>query len=208
MELAIMEKGAAVGYPIERFRALDTPTLRSELSRILTLSADHLAYMAAIWQELEARGENLSELKTGLGVYLPLIAARKLDAEVVVKFAGNKTLINAMVSLPIDEQRRLAHGGTVAVIDEHGTTKNVPIIQLRGRQIKMVIDAGRIRPPEEQTDIATKAKKPKMTNASTYLGAEEYEALKTNAASRGLNISKIIHDTLIAAGLLTKKEKI
>ena len=58
-----------------RVHEMDTPTLRGELARALTVTAETLEYLAAIWRELERRGQDLSELRKGMGQYLPLIAA-------------------------------------------------------------------------------------------------------------------------------------
>lgn len=136
---------------------LSTQALRAELARALTVSAQTLRHLAIVWRELESRGEDLSDLRTGLATYLPLIAAGQLDAEVVVRFAGSKTILQLVSRLPIDEQHRLATGGTVDVItvDGDGTpsTRAVPAYALTAMQARLAFDDGRIRHPEEQRSI-------------------------------------------------------
>ena len=67
--------------------SMSTQQLRAALAQSLTISARHLAYLASVWGELEKRGEDLSDLRTGLAVYLPQIAAGRLDADAVIRFA-------------------------------------------------------------------------------------------------------------------------
>lgn len=92
--------------------------LKAELSRSLKITSDYLVYMSIIWGELNKRGEDLSELKSGLFQYIPLIATNQLDAALVVEFAGNKTLLSALSRLPIDQQKEIA------------ITKKIPFVEL------------------------------------------------------------------------------
>ena len=71
----IVSKVNVMSAAYEKLVAMPTPDLREELARALTITADSLMYLAAVWKELEQRGEDLSDLRTGLGVYVPLIAA-------------------------------------------------------------------------------------------------------------------------------------
>lgn len=136
---------------MERF---DTPALKAELAKALTMSAKHLAYLGMIWSELERRGEDLSDLRSGLAVYLPLIGAGQLDPDVVVKFAGQKTLLRAISSLPIREQQRIAQGGTIQILgfDPEGrcVSRQLPVQALTAAQVRQAFGDGRIRGPEEQ----------------------------------------------------------
>lgn len=132
---------------------IDTPTLRSQLAQALELSAHHLVRLAAIWAELERRGENLQNLRTGLAVYLPQIAAGKVDAELIVRFAGQHTLLNRMAALPISEQRRLLSSGVLSVAEQISTgiqVREIPLSHLSAVQARLAIDDGRVRPPQEQ----------------------------------------------------------
>lgn len=133
--------------------ALDTPTLRRELAQALELSAQHLLRLAAIWAELERRGEDLRELRTGLAVYLPQIAAGTVDAELVVRFAGQRTILNRVAALSITEQRRLLEGATLPVVERLSTglqVRDVPLRLLTNAQARVALDDGRIRGEAEQ----------------------------------------------------------
>lgn len=149
-------------HDLERIRSLDTPTLRAELSRALTITAQGLAYLAAVWAELERRGEDLSDLRHGLAEYLPRIADGTLAAEAVVAFAGQRTLLRRVAMLPLDEQRRLAAGERVPVwvpSDDgtDGTTRELPLSALTARQVAVVFDEdGRIRTPIEQRQLQSR----------------------------------------------------
>lgn len=131
-----------------------TQQLRSKLAQTLEISARTLGYMAAVWRELESRGEDLSDLRVGLASYLPLIAAGQLDAQAVVQFAGSATVLRLISTLPIAEQRRLASGEKVEVLSlgEDGTVESValPVRALTATQARIALAAGHVRRPEEQ----------------------------------------------------------
>lgn len=141
---------------------LSTQLLREELARALTLSAQTLQRLAIIWQELERRGEDLSDLRTGLASYLPLIAAGQLDAEVVVRFAGNKTLLGSISRLPVSEQHRLATGGNVEILtfaeDGSEIVTPVPAHALSATQARQIFADGWIRKPDEQRAVVVQRK--------------------------------------------------
>lgn len=98
--------------------------LKAELSKSLKLTSDYLVYMSLIWSELNKRGVDLSELKSGLFSYIPLIATNQLDARLVVEFAGNKTLLSALSRLPIEKQAEVAETKSLPFVtyDEHQKT--------------------------------------------------------------------------------------
>lgn len=141
---------------------MSTQHLRGELARSLTMSAQHLAYLAVIWGALESRGEDLSDLRIGLAVYLPQIASGQLDAEVVIRFAGQPTVLRNIAALPIETQRGLAKGVPVRVltVDVDGTYQSaeMPAYALTGAQAKLVFDSGKLRDPNEQRAILETAR--------------------------------------------------
>lgn len=134
--------------------AMSTQQLRAELAQSLTISARHLAYLATIWGELEKRGEDLSDLRTGLAVYLPQIAAGRLDAEAVIRFAGQPTVLRSIAMLPTSEQRALATGKPVSVltVNAHGEYESaeMPVYTLTAAQARLVFAGERLRTPAEQ----------------------------------------------------------
>lgn len=129
-----------------------TEELRAELARGLTLTAETLTRLGAVWQELERRGEDLSHLRSGLARTLPLIAAGRLAAEAVVAFAGRPALLRALEGVPLERQRQLAAGGTVEVIDldTPGGTQTLPLASLPAAAVRLVFHEGEIRTPSAQ----------------------------------------------------------
>lgn len=136
---------------------LSTQALRAELAQSLTMSARHLAYLAMIWRELENRGEDLSDLRTGLAVYLPQIAAGHLEAEAVIRYAGHPMLLRNIATLPIEQQRRLLAGETVPVLTVGSSGEYeqaaLPAHTLTPAQARMVFGDGKIRSVSEQQAI-------------------------------------------------------
>lgn len=99
------------GLDTTRLAAVGTAELKSELAHALTLTAKSLFYFAAIWAELEKRGEDLSTLKRGMGTYIAMIAAGTLLAEAVVLFVGEPQQLNRLAKLPLAEQRTSVASG-------------------------------------------------------------------------------------------------
>lgn len=146
-------QAAAIPGPME-LGNLSNQELRSRLAQSLSLSAKHLAYLAAVWGELEKRGEDLSDLRSGLTAYLPQIAAGRLDAEVVVKFAGQPTVLQSLAQLSLDKQRSIVRGEPIEVLTvnaagEYEVTKT-PAYMLSASQARLVFSAGKVRTPDEQ----------------------------------------------------------
>ncbi|MFT6917262.1 MAG: hypothetical protein ACJAWL_003619 [Motiliproteus sp.] len=93
-------------------------------------------------------------LRLGLSVYLPLIASGRLDSELVVRYAGQKTLLGYLPRLHSDDQQKLVSESTVQLVrlDASNQLETVAISlhDLGSQQINQVCDDGRIRPPAEQ----------------------------------------------------------
>lgn len=136
---------------------LSVQQLRAELAQSLTMSAQHLAYLAGIWAELERRGEDLSDLKTGLATYLPQIAAGRLSAAAVIRFAGQPTVLRSISTLSLTEQEALANGKSLNVLTigsngEYGN-RNIPAYALTASQARIVFGDDKIRTLTEQQAI-------------------------------------------------------
>ena len=54
-------------HRVEEIDAETTAELRAGLAQALEVTARHLTYLAALWRELERRGEDLSGLRGGVG---------------------------------------------------------------------------------------------------------------------------------------------
>ncbi len=132
--------------------AWTTQQLRQEIARGLSLVAENLVRLAAVWQELERRGEDLSDLRRGIVRFLPAIACGELAAETVVAFSMRPSLIDLLRGVPLSEQKRLAGGGTVEVIDPSNptTVQNLSLQSLTATAARVVIADGRVRTPAEQ----------------------------------------------------------
>lgn len=80
-------------FDIVAVKSMTIQDLKAELAKTLSITAEYLMYIAAIWRELESRGEDLSELRHGVMTYIPLIATNQLDARLVVNYAGQKNAV-------------------------------------------------------------------------------------------------------------------
>lgn len=132
--------------------AASTDDLRAELARGLTLTAEVLTRLGAIWLELERRGEDLSALKSGLARTLPLIASGVLAAEAVVAFAGRPAVLRAIEGIPLERQRSLASGEPVEVIDPTSPAESsrMPLGRLPARMLSLLFHDGEERPASVQ----------------------------------------------------------
>lgn len=153
----------SIELKINNIKTIDTQTLRAELSKSLTITAKQLQYLAVIWRELESRGEDLSALKTGLAIYLPAIANNQLDADLVVKYAGQKMLLHAISKLPLEEQRKLAEHGEIEIVrleeDGNKQVQKITLHSLPATEINLVFSESRLRTPDEQFLILSKTKR-------------------------------------------------
>lgn len=149
-----------VPLAVEQIGDTDTQTLRRHLAQSLTLTAQALTYTAAIWAELERRGEDLSELRSGMAIYLPLIARGVLDAEVIVKHAGQRMLIKTLSQFPLAQQRQLVEAGKVPVvkIDDEGDVvrEMTSLLGLPALDIRFVFDERGVRSEAAQIRLRQK----------------------------------------------------
>lgn len=177
---------------------LSTEQLRGELTRALSITAQGLAYLAAVWAELQRRGEDLSELRSGLATYLPAIATGELAAEAVVQFAGQRSVLSRIISLPLAEQRRLAGGEPVPVLvpgpDGDLVERQMSVRALTLRQVSQVFDeSGRVRSPIEQRQHQAAPRAPgsrRITVAEirAAIAAMSDDDLRRTAEERGLTL--------------------
>lgn len=135
--------------------SVSTDQLRAELARGLALTADTLSRLGMIWAELERRGEDLSDLRKGIGRALPLIAAGRLAAEAVVAFAGRPAVLRAIEGLPLDRQRALSSGKELIEVGDGDNIDRVPLKSLPGSMLGVVFGDGEIRTPGQQRLLLT-----------------------------------------------------
>lgn len=175
--------------------ALSTDDLKHELGRSLEMTAKHITYLAMIWKELEDRGEDLSDLRHGLAAYLPLIARSKLDASLVIQYAGQKTLLGALSQLPIEEQRQVSESGyvTLVALDDNGQRQELqkPLSKLSAGEVHQVFSDTGIRSSDDQLRLLDRrknrsapTKKPKHRRARRVkVDAQENVLLVSNMAA-------------------------
>ena len=142
--------------------ALPTERLRQELAEVLRLTAANLVRLALIVKTLEERGEDLSDLRIGLLSFVRLIAYGRLAPEAVVAFAGRPLLLRALAGLPLDRQRALVEGETVAVIDpaDPAQVQRIALMNLPNAAIRLVFGEGELRSPEAQR-LALRPRRPR-----------------------------------------------
>lgn len=146
----------------QRIKTLETQELKKLLVEGIQITARQLYYLSMIWKELEERGEDLSAFKKGLAVYLPDIARGILDANVVVKFAHLKILINAIKTLPINQQKKLTEDNCslpvlIETKDGGYMEKNIPVNAMSSQQVKQVFNGGKILDIKEQEKLNDRA---------------------------------------------------
>jgi len=124
----IVEKShlSLVGVKPIRVNALDLSTvdtakLYDMLADALEMTAESLVYLGSVVRELELRGEDVSYLRNdGVGRYLLRIAGGDLAAEVVVKYAGSRQLLESIATLPLQRQRDIATGNELVRVVVRG----------------------------------------------------------------------------------------
>lgn len=166
-ELTLMSKQQIYAASIE--------DLKRELARGLEITAERLRYVAEIWQELHRRGEDLSDLRSGLMEYIPLIATQQVDPNLVIACAGHKTLLSALSRLPIEKQNEIAKSGAIEIahLNENGEKIVVEktLANLRADDIYYAFGDGYLRNTSEQIKLRLKhsaklrtPKKPRKTS--------------------------------------------
>lgn len=203
---------------VESLHLVDTASLRRELARALQVTAENLIYLAAVWRELEKRGEDLSALRHGLGAHLSEIAAGRLDAEIVVQFARAPSILRTLAQLPVRKQRQLARGEPLKIVEatpygSEPAVRAAPAYHLKASEIRLAIGNGKIRSIEEQTEIlrATAALEPGVERAEAPgagvpvrrvmadIPLEAHAHLRAAAVERGTTLGKLLRQILVDA---------
>lgn len=128
---------------------LSNAALRRELTKTLTVTAQNLVRLAAIWCELDRRGDDMSDLRGGLCSWMPLIGTGRLAAEAVVAFASKPWILKAIEGVSLGEQRRLAKGGKVTVYSAE-KSEEMQLAAIPVRLLTCVISDGIVHSESEQ----------------------------------------------------------
>jgi hypothetical protein len=161
-------------FAVPELHARLTDELWTELVEGLRLRADHLRYLAAVWKELESRGEDMTRLRGGACAYLPLIASGAVLPEVVERYLG-KPVCRAIASLPVERQAELVADDAavpLAVYEERAWThRRIPVNSLTRSQVDVVFGDGRVRDQSEQIALLTVPARPqKITSKPITVG--------------------------------------
>ena len=153
MTTNIIDQGNTSPLPTD-LSQVTTDALKARLAQQMELTAQHLQEMAYIWVELEHRGVDLSELRTGLTDYLGKIASGELDARAVVQFAGSRQLLRYLSTLPIAEQHALVERGMVElVLPGSGDTTTRKLTHLSSSEVTQVFGHGIVRDTQAQRQL-------------------------------------------------------
>lgn len=153
---------------------LSVQGLREELAKSIAITAHSIAYLANVWRELERRGEDLSDIKSGLISYLPMVAAGRLQPEAVVHFAGRAMLLKRISALPPQQQLALANGERIPVVIEQDgelVEQQLQADEIPSQLLAQVFTDGGVRPVTEQqllaaVKVAVKGKKKTKKSAA------------------------------------------
>lgn len=143
--------------------SLGVSELKSLLNQSIQVTTRFIAFLAKVWKALEDKGEDLSDLRHGLMRYLPLVSAGKMDASLLIQFAGQQLLLRELALLPTEEQCRLANGEKIPLVtktNEGFSTKLVDLANLHSRYYPQIFTVGRVRTEAEQMAMLD-ASKPK-----------------------------------------------
>lgn len=131
-------------------RAMDTEALREELYNAIGITVRAIKHVAAIWTELEARGEDLSDVRFALASYMRPVQSGRLLPEAVAQLAGRRRTLDLVATLPVDDQRRLIEGQAVEVVKGQDETVEKNLDQMTFSETAAVIRDGMIRTVDEQ----------------------------------------------------------
>lgn len=148
--------------------------LRNRLADGLRLTAVGIELMGRYWRELERRGEDLSELRAGVGRYIPLVAAGRLSAHAVVSFIGYPSILRVIEGLPVERQRQLADGAAVQVYDAATkTTQSIEAKKIPPGLLSAVFADGRELGPKEQALVINSRKVRSVTMRTVRVNRAE-----------------------------------
>ncbi len=205
----------------EGLRRITSAELRKMLAQVVTVTANGLRAAAAILAEMEHRGEDTAQYRSGLFAFLPAIADGRLHAELAIRYAGKLSLLRHLVELPTTDQLRVLEAGSVAVVEPIAgrlTEHQVPVLRLSTGQMRQVFRPEGLADGEAQRrqlrgekraattlSAASKRKHIVRVAASVLMEPDEIDALRDLAASRSTSLSSLIYEAVVKAGYLGQK---
>ena len=211
--------------PQTELSAMTTEQLRERLASALRLTAEGIAEMASIVRELEQRGDDLSGFRLAILPYLRRVADGSLLPEIIVSYAGTPTLLAAIATIPVADQRQLLDTGavTIAVVEHDGTigSRKIDPRALPKRDIPMVFRPDGIASPKDQLAGISKRLRGRRQSprisidranrviiaGRTHLPIADVLTALSHAAGWGGEIDKDLKDCPTAAAKLLPEEK-
>jgi hypothetical protein len=191
----------------QQLKAMTVKQLRDGLRDALVLTAEGIKLMAAFYNELLRRGEDLSAYSNPLMNMLPKIADGTLLPEALTKFIGNVPLVTQLTTLPIAEQQKLLVDNVKLPVlrrTDYGTeiVHRSPAA-LSTTEVYRVIRDGRILSPKEQRlpdpIIPPDRDRRKIDEWDVYheLTPTQRQQLTEKAGERGVTPAEYIKQVLV-----------
>lgn len=120
-----------------------------------------LIEVAFYYRELKRRGQDVSRFKGPLIEYLPLITEKKLLPSLLIKFAGQSTLLNCISKLDMETQLQIEKNDSIQLVKRNNdsfSTEAVRLIELHTKYFKQVFNNEKIRTVEQQIYFLKKQK--------------------------------------------------
>lgn len=156
----------------------------------LTVHAIQAAAIAV--RELDRRGVDFSDVQVWMIGYIRAVGAGNLSASALMRFAGKRSLLNRIVTLPIQEQERLASGEPVDICISKNDSAKIDPLEMSAEQISLVFPLGKRRSVSEQRAImlTRDVEKPTpKTRVTIELSEDEYEIISAKAVASGESVS-------------------
>lgn len=128
----------------------DTEKLLSLLNECLAITTETIIRIASILKRLEALGVDLIELKIRNLNYYRKIAAGQLLPELFLEASGCPMLLRQTMTLPLQDQKRIAENKPVKVMLTGGDHLLIEPKNLTAQQIKQVFSATGLRSEGQQ----------------------------------------------------------
>lgn len=193
-----------------RLKKLTTKQLWEEFRRLEGLAEEYLREFADVWVELIDRGENLAKYTNPMFSFLPDVATGKLLPNLLWKYGNNVSLMKTISSLVPEEQEKISSASaTIPVVTSDGKIRNIRPSEMRVKDLKRVIQDGRILSPKEQVKNAPKQAPPERAprprgefNLEAHLADYQIEQLRKGAKAEGVSVAEFIVVCLIEVGAI------
>lgn len=141
----------ALSQDLKRIAASeDVSELRKDFVRSLSVTVEQIIRMAALVRRLDELGDDLSDLEISLLPKIRKVAYGQVIPELLVRLQGRPSLLNRAAGLPLPDQRRIAEGEPLRVMEMGGDHRMIPPLKLTATEISQLFRADSIRDDAEQ----------------------------------------------------------